>query len=249
MSLGLTQSQHTKPQLRPVCLAVWVGLAVSLGFDGDQPVGFVLEKKGEWLMEGAPARPISEGDRLPAGAKIRPKDGQQIGKNHSLTICLYTGQAKVFTEPSILPVKYDPSLVNRLWRAISGRYSGGYVHAMSRGSELSDGVVCQSNQIIDLSGVFHPNVAGEYQLQFTPLPGNAAKRSGPVMLRLDCPKKTPAPVRSDTLRPGIYQCTIIGPDHQPRDESKAWIMISGSHDYDRAATMYREAVRPERKVG
>src|SRR5271165_2715887 len=116
-------------EMRLACLGGGLVLALSLSSGcshTEDSVGFVLEKHGEWYLEKAPSRTLSEGDRIPAGAKIRPKkeEGQE-GEKSSLTICLYTGQAKVYTGAATLPARPDPSSVNRLCRAIAGRYSGG----------------------------------------------------------------------------------------------------------------------------
>ena len=240
---GLTCSLRRRTVATPlVCLLVWVAPGVSFGFVGDDSVGFVLEKHGDWLLEGKIARPISEGDRLPAGAKVRPKELQQKEKQDSLTICLYTGQARVYTAAATLPVRYDPSLANRIWCAIVGRYSGGYVHALSRGSQIADGVVRRSKQTIDLSAVFHPGAAGEYRLRFRSVSGNSVKAPETVTLRVDWSPKQHSPVRCDELRPGIYECAVVDEQGQPKDDSAAWILVSESFDYERAATTYRVAV-------
>jgi hypothetical protein len=221
-----------------VCLA----LAVTLGLAEDDSVGFVLEKHGEWLLEGPSPRLISEGDRIPGGAKLRPKEGRRGEDKSTITICLYTGQAKVYTGAATLPARYDPSLVNRLWRAIAGRYSGGYVHALSRGRGISDGVVRRENQRIDLSPVFHAEAAGEFRVRFTPVPGNAAKATGPVTLRFVRSPEQLAPAGSGELRPGLYECTIVDHKGQPKGDSTAWVLVAGAADFGRATAKYREAV-------
>ena len=136
-------------EMRLACLGGGLVLALSLSSGcshTEDSVGFVLEKHGEWYLEKAPSKTLSEGQEIPAGAKIRPKEEGQEGEKCLLTICLYTGQAKVYKGSkgsATLPARPDPSSVNRLCRAIAGRYSGGYIHALSRGKEISDGVVPQ----------------------------------------------------------------------------------------------------------
>jgi len=130
-------------EMRLACLGGGLVLALSLSSGcshTEDSVGFVLEKHGEWYLEKAPSQTLFEGKEIPAGAKIRPKEEGQEGEKCLLTICLYTGQAKVYTGPATLPARLDPSSVNPLSRVIGGRYSGGFIHALSRGKEISDGV-------------------------------------------------------------------------------------------------------------
>jgi hypothetical protein len=217
-------------------------LVPSLSSSKDETVGFVLEKHGEWYLDGAPSRALAEGDRLPAGAKIRPKQERPEGDKVSLTVCLYTGQAKVYIGPEILPARRDPSLVNRLWRAVAGRYSGGYVHALSRGKEISDGIVRLENRQIDLAPVFHADVEGEHQLRFTPMAPIPATTKGPVAIRFAWVPKRPSPVTAEGLRSGLYECVVVAQDGEPQGDATAWILLSEPGSYDRSAKTYREAV-------
>src|SRR5207302_1795219 len=62
------------------CVAFTALLAASPVI-ADEAVGFVLEQHGEWLMDGEPQRALSEGDELPPGATIRPKDAKATAKS------------------------------------------------------------------------------------------------------------------------------------------------------------------------
>jgi hypothetical protein len=222
------------------CLAVGVTLAGSLASATEESVGFVLEKHGDWIVDATPPRTLAEGDRIPAGAKVRPKEDSQGKKKHSLTICLYTGTAKVYTGPATLPARYDPSVASRLWRAIAGRHSGGYVRALSRGTEISDGVVRLENHQIDLSPVFHPDVESEYHLRFTSVARAPATK--PVTVRFQWSLKRPAPVKVEGLRSGLYECMVVAQDGQPQGDATNWVLVSEPRSYEQAAATYREAV-------
>jgi len=224
------------------CSGLDLLLVLSLSSSQDEIVGFVLEKHGEWYLDGAPSRALAEGDRLPAGAKIRPKQERPERDRVSLTVCLYTGQAKVYNGPEVLPARRDPSLVNRLWRAVAGRYSGGYVHALSRGKEISDGIVRLENRQIDLAPVFHPDVEGDHELRFTPMAPTPATSTGPVAIRFAWVLKRPAPVTAERLRSGLYECVVVAQDGEPQGDATAWILVSEPGSYDRSAKTYREAV-------
>jgi len=233
-------------EMRLACLGGGLVLALSLSSGcshTEDSVGFVLEKHGEWYLEKAPSRTLSEGDRIPAGAKIRPKkeEGQE-GEKSSLTICLYTGQAKVYTGAATLPARPDPSSVNRLCHAIAGRYSGGYIHALSRGKEISDGVVRQEKGRIDLAAVFHADIPGEHQVQFRHTAQSSANPPDPVTIRFVWDPKRSTTVNTVGLRPGLYECTVLSPGGQREGDATAWVLVSESPAYERAADTYREAV-------
>ena len=180
-------------EMRLACLGGGLVLALSLSSGcshTEDSVGFVLEKHGEWYLEKAPSKTLSEGQEIPAGAKIRPKEEGQEGEKCLLTICLYNGRAKVYrgidcvTGPATLFARPDPSsFINRLRRVIGGRYSGEYIHALSRGKEISDGVVRQEKGRIDLAAVFHADIPGEHQVQFRPTVQSSANPPGPVTIR------------------------------------------------------------------
>lgn len=210
----------------------------------------VRAREARGLVSGkAPSKTLSEGQEIPAGAKIRPKEEGQEGEKCLLTICLYNGQAKVYrgidciTGPATLPARPDPSsFINRLCRVIGGRYSGGYIHALSRGKEISDGVVRQEKGRIDLAAVFHADIPGEHQVQFRPTAQSSANPPGPVTIRFVWDPKRSTTVNTVGLRPGLYECTVLSQGGQWEGDATAWVLVSESPAYERAADTYREAV-------
>ena len=231
--------------MRLACLGGGLVLALSLSSGcshTEDSVGFVLEKHGEWYLEKAPSQTLSEGKGFRPGQRFDQKEEGQEGEKSSLTICLYTGQAKVYTGAATLPARPDPSSVNRLCRAIAGRYSGGYIHALSRGKEISDGVVRQEKGRIDLAAVFHTDIPGEHQVQFRPTAQSSANPPGPVTIRFVWDPKRSTTVNTVGLRPGLYECTVLSQGGQWEGDAAAWVLVSESPAYERAADTYREAV-------
>ena len=104
-------------EMRLACLGGGLVLALSLSSGcshTEDSVGFVLEKHGEWYLEKAPSRTLSEGDRDSGRGQDSTEEGRRTrGGKSSLTICLYTGQAKVYRGivpgPATLPARPDPS--------------------------------------------------------------------------------------------------------------------------------------------
>ena len=238
-------------EMRLACLGGGLVLALSVSSGcshTEDSVGFVLENYGDWYLEKAPSKTLSEGQEVPAGAKIRPKEEGQAGEKCLLTICLYNGQPKFYRRidcikgAATLPARPDPSSVNRLCRAIGGRYAGGYIHALSRGKEISDGVVRQEKGRIDLAAVFHADIPGEHQVQFRPTAQSSANPPGPVTIRFVWDPKRSTTVNTVGLRPGLYECTVLSQGGQWEGDATAWVLVSESPAYERAADTYREAV-------
>ena len=109
--------------------------------------------------------------------------------------------------------------------AIAGRYSGGYIHALSRGKEISDGVVRQEKGRIDLAAVFHADIPGEHQVQFRPTAQSSANPPGPVTIRFVWDPKRSTTVNTVGLRPGLYECTVLSQGGQREGDAAAWVLV------------------------
>ncbi len=204
-------------------------------------MGFVLEKHGAWYLEQEPSKALSEGDRVPAGAKIRPREVEQKeGEKCSLTVCFYTGQAKVYTGPATLPDRVAASPVARLCRAMAGRQPTGYVHAISRGNEVSDGVVRLENGQVDLAPIFHAGQPGEYQVEFKRASPSSANTPPAATLRFVYDAKRSLSVAAVGLSPGLFECAVLLPGGRPG--AAAWVLVSEPSAYAQAAEAYRQAV-------
>jgi hypothetical protein len=225
-------------------LAFGLGLTLSASSPDDEIVGFVLEKRGDWYLDGPQPRSLSEGDRLAEGATIRPKDQAPGKKKCSLTVCFSDGVAKVYSEPGTLTLrsKSNRSRLSRLWKVIAGRYSGGYVHAMSRGRELSDGVVELKNEQIDPSAIFHVDNPGEYHLRFALIATTPSTVGGAVTIKFKWDAKRPATVSAVGLRPGLYKCAVVAADGRVQGDATAWVLVREARAYAQAAKTYQEAV-------
>jgi hypothetical protein len=226
--------------------AAYLGLTLSLlstpaPAAGEETVGFVLEQVGEWQLDGKRPRAIAEGDGLPAGGSVRPKAARpadETAPRPKLIVCLYTGKAKVYTGPATLPGRRDPMPLSRIWAAVSRQPMSGYIHPVSRGIGIPDGVVKLNGGVIDPARAFRGLAAGEHGMRFDPI---APRRHGArtTTIRFAWDPEDPHPIPAGGLRPGLYRVTAPGEGTRPGEG--AWILLSAAPEYDRAARSYREA--------
>jgi hypothetical protein len=233
-------SQRGRAGRAALALGVTASLALTAAAAGGQDdVGFVLEMRGQWLVEGTPPRAIAEGDRLPAEAKVRPKEPDAKAKKKggaapALTVSLYTGKAAVYTGPATLPPRPSASLANRVWEVVTGKGMGGYAHLLSRA--LGDDAVARlDGETLDLTPVLKGPATDDYRLRFDRLvPGGGG---APVEVKV---ARGATSCRADGLLPGLYEVTVLA--SEGREAGRTWVLFTPPSGYDRAARTYAEAV-------
>jgi hypothetical protein len=206
---------------------------------GPEDVGFVLEMRGQWMVEGKSPRAIAEGDRLAGGARVRPEEPDSKAKKKAstpaLTVSFYDGTAQVYAKAVTLPLRPPKSRPKPIWEEISGQRMGGYVQMRAR-SFGDDTVAKLDGATLDLAPVFHGRpTTDDYRLQFDRL---VPDRDGaPIVLQV---AKGSTTCRTQGLRPGLYEVTVFAGEN--REAGRTWVLLTPPPGYDRASRTYAEAV-------
>jgi hypothetical protein len=222
--------------------SVW---AAGQADDEDEIVGFVLEVSGTWILDGSNPRKVSGGDPLPAGARLRP--APNAGKY--IIICHYTGKAERYTSAVELPRRTDPSLTQRIWRAIAGRPRGGLVRASVRGSDLLEDAVLQlKDGQMDLRPALQGLPAGYWKLELTTaLPKlnqtpDAAKAVKEASVLWDAEQSDSGLVQVDQFKAGLYELTVMDPNTGELAGDPVLVLVCDPSVFEENRKQFEEAL-------
>ncbi len=205
-----------------IALFVLSNAAAVCASENGKAVGFVMHVVGTWVREDQPSVHLAPGDQLPAGSVVRPEpDGES---SYRLTVSLYTGEIAAYHGRTSLPPSLEPSLVSRVWAAVSGRYNDRFARAMSRGSGVEDGVAVLANGTLTLRQELRPAQGVALKFHFLAEGGQAGVSVGPVLVSSTGGYWT---VSSPVLREGLWRVTVYdGADaaSEPTGE-QAWVLV------------------------
>jgi hypothetical protein len=227
-----------------------VALLVVIVADAQQQVGFVLNMRGNWVLNSSQS--LSPGSPLPAGGRVQVRNprsgdyieivnrGGQVIVNRS---CESGGCGQAITLPTA-----SRGVGSRLLEAAMALVASDPVKfavLLSRGGELREAVVKIAGEQVDLSAVLANKSRGTYLLRFEPrstgTPANA-KPIGPVSVDWE-PNKL-APVTISGLTPGLYVVQpLSNEDREPLEPgTESWVLFARPEKFDKAFCDFREAV-------
>jgi hypothetical protein len=204
------------------------------------PVGYVLERRGDWVLNNS-ATPLSPGQKLPAGGSIR----RRSASNDDFITIVDTGR-KVFasrncaSDPCRRPIDLpraapSRSFLGSLYDAAMETIFGSPVRSDSnliRSGGLLDGVVEYKDGKISVGAVVKPE--GEQYLRWRTVSlSSAGEWSKPARL------STEAIISG--LSPGLYEMNLMrsnGSNFEPVGSS--WILVTPAADYEKASAAFRE---------
>lgn len=215
-------------------------LAPSYAHAADDSAGFVLDIRGVWLEQAPAAKKLSGGDKVSPGATVYP---QKPGPNTFIVICLYTGEAKTYTDKTTLPKRVEPSLASRIWAAVHGHYRGGVVHAISRG-DVADSVVPITGQGIDVISLVERLPAGSYSLKFTPhaAAGAPQDETAPTTATIAWDPASEHAWAADKIAAGLYNVELLDNRSREPTGTAAALLVCSADSYESKSKAYAEAV-------
>ncbi len=225
-----------------------------------QQIGFVLEMKGDWLVNGAPIKGPGQG--LPPAAVIALKSQKNIrtGEELRITIILLNNQSipltchseescknARFTLPASLN-RESPAL-DRLWAASKRliwqdpeRYVPGLARSGdSKSEKLRDRVLLLDNDRLSIGDWFKAVEPANYSLVLVDFNREGATRS-PAVIPVTWTGDHDATVTVPNLKPGLYGARLMPAGRsavgQKAIGDDAWVLLSGPGTYDKHSTDY-----------
>jgi hypothetical protein len=222
----------------------------------------VVSIVGDWKYDGArisfalPLTPV-------LGACLSGSDGSVVLQTNDKTLHPFACE-KVLRDPACngkvsdgdrcaVPLnpqnwKSDGVVSGNFWESVKHFVIGDpekYMVAASRGMEesLTDAVVPEQAQNIDLEPAFRDMSAGQYWLTLAPLnPPAAAGR--PLEIRFS--PHSPVMVPAANLKPGLYRVLLVDKSGAPAG-SDCWILISSTESYPATSDAFRRATEMSAK--
>lgn len=227
-------------------LTCFIILSASTPGSSGQPVGYVLEIRGVWYVNGNPAATLKRWQELPASGVIRV---QSPSRYDTITIADMRGgilarrdcQANCVDPIRLPPRPAQPTLVRGILQTAMEWLWGSpdrYVAARSRGAELSDGIAKLVDGKIDLSPLL--TIQGKYQLRWRLLAPH--QKVEPVNWSEAIELK---PILSfSEFRPGLYEFEVLRRVGSGTEAiSSAWILVVLPEQYGDTKDSYDQAVR------
>lgn len=221
------------------------------------PVGFVLDIRGSWHLNGDRSQQVYKGSSLPAGGLLTfggdhqsaayVNIADQTGKLIISKRCGNTGACSVRL-PNAPPA--NDSLVGRvfrgimdLWRGEPGKY--GVFKSQGNNEELQEAVLKLAEGKVDLSLVLIGLKKGSFVLDFKPLsvPGEPTSRSRIGPLTLDWDPQKPASLSIPNLQPGLYEIRQLeeGSLEPSGPGTEAWVLVANPTDYEKLRSCFSRA--------
>jgi hypothetical protein len=224
-----------------------IGAIIVLGIHAKAQiyVGYVLEIRGNWYLNGNSSDTLQQRRKLPASSVIRI---QSPNRDDLITVVDMGGKiydsrdCAVNCSRSIrLPAApAQPTILGGLWQAAMDLLSGApnrYSAHRSRGGEISEGVVKFTDGKIDLSPVL--NIQGQNYLRWRAVPPDEKAEPGAWSETIESGKIVPF----SEFKPGLYEFNVlrkIGSAYEP--VSSAWILVSSAEDYEKTKKSYEQAI-------
>lgn len=227
-----------------------VALLVVIIAEAQQQVGFVLNVRGNWILNST--QTLKTGSPLPVSGRIQardPKSGDyiEIANRIGQVIINRSCNDRGCGQPITLPAD-SPGLGSRLFGAAMALIANDPVRfavLISRGGELRESVVKIVGEQVDLSAVFANKSRGSYLVRFEPksagTPANA-KPIGPISVDWDPNKLALVTVKG--LTPGLYVAQpLSNEDREPLEPgTESWVLFARPEKFDEAFCEFHEAV-------
>lgn len=227
-----------------------VALVATIVADAQPQVGFVLNVRGDWVLNNSQVlkigTPVTANGRVQARGR---RDGDFIevadrgGRVIARRACNSGGCGQVIVLPAA-----SPGVGYRLFgaaMALLNNDSERFVVLLSRGGELREAVVKTAGEQVDLSAVLANMSAGTYLLRFEPKSAGTpagARTLGPISVEWDPAKLTHVTVPG--LTPGLY---VVQPlnneDREPLEPgTESWVLFVRPEKFDKTSCEFKEAV-------
>ena len=240
-------------------------LSFSLSVQAQQKFGYVLDIRGEWLVNGSAK--LSKGSALNVDASITPANPSDA--NSYIVVADRTGNifdrrncgSGECAKPIKLPTTAvaEQSFVSRLMGAAMALVSSEpakYSSFVSRGADLREAVVKLSANQVDLQEVFKNMQGDKYLVRFEPIGKKkpaAAVATKPMAFNWD-PHK-PAPLDAPGLKPGLYRVSVAevslleSEGGSEPSGNEAWVLVTTSEYYSKAVPSFVAAQNVTRQWG
>ncbi len=225
---------------------IGIGAIVALGISANAQtyVGYVLEIRGSWYLNGNPSNTLQQIQKLPASSVIRV---QSPNRYDSITIVdmssnVYASRncAVNCSKPIRLPAaSAQPTFLGGLWQGAMDLLWGSpdrYDAHRNRSGEVSDGIVKLMDGKIDLNSIL--NVQGRYYLRWRIVPNEKAE-PGAWSETIELKKI----VSFSEFKPGLYEFDVLRKNESSYEPiSSAWILVSSAEDYEKTKKSYVQAI-------
>ncbi|HSE15602.1 MAG TPA: hypothetical protein VLB46_01030 [Pyrinomonadaceae bacterium] len=210
-----------------------------------QPVGYVLEIRGAWYLNGNPANSLRRWQSLPASSVIHI---QSPGRSDTITVAdmrggiLFRRDCPTDCQRPVRlpPPPAQPTLAHGILQAAVEWLWGSpdrYVAARSRGGEISDGIVKLVDGKIDLKPLLH--VEGRYHQHWRSLTRNQKVETATWSEAVELSPNVSFP----DLKSGLYEFELlrrVGTELE--GVSSAWVLVVLPEDYETAMESHAQAV-------
>lgn len=240
-------------------------LSFSLSVQAQQKFGYVLDIRGDWLVNGSAK--LSKGSALNVDVSITPANPSDT--NSYIVVADRTGNifdrrncgSGECAKPIKLPTTAiaEQSFVSRLMGAAMALVSSEpakYSSFVSRGADLREAVVKLSANQVDLQEVFKNMQGDKYLVRFEPIGKKkpaAAVPTKPMAFSWD-PQK-PAPLDAPGLKPGLYRVSVAevslleSEGGSEPTGNEAWVLVTTSEYYSKAVPSFVAAQNVTRQWG
>jgi hypothetical protein len=241
-------------------------LCCAQGARAQQTFGYVLEIRGDWVLNRNAGAKLSKGSRLSVGNVITPSDpsdgGSYIviadrgGNIFERRDCSNGGEC---ARPIRLPasVATSPSALSRVFVAVVGIVAsdpGKYASFVSRGADLQEAVLKLDAQKLDLAQVFRNMPGDRYFVRFERMDKGPKAEAKPLELEYEWDSQKPAPLGAGSLAPGLYKVSVrevslLAPEEDEPSGNEAWVLVATPKGYAKAAPSFDAALKMTKQWG
>jgi hypothetical protein len=244
-------------------LILWIAGSLQ----AQQKFGFVLDVKGDWILNGNGAAKLSKGSSLNVSSVIsaaNPSDSSSY-------IVIADRSGNVFDKRNCsnpaacanairLPASIgsQQSVASRLIGAAMALISSEpskYASFVSRGADLEEAVVKLSDRKLELNQVFRNMQTDRYLVRFEKISKNKKDTGALKPFPFTWEAKKPAPLNVGDLSPGLYRVSVLEvsllePEggNEPSG-NEAWVLVTTPNNYAKAAPSFDAALNVTRDWG
>lgn len=255
-----------RPALLRAAGATLVLLFCARGAHAQQTFGYVLDVRGDWLLNGNAK--LSKGSSLGVGGVITaadPSDGGSYivvadrgGNIFERRACANGGEC---ASPIRLPstARASQSYLARVMGAamrLVASQPGKYAAFISRsgGGDLREAVVKLDAQRLDVRQVFENMPGDRYLVRFESLGQGRKAGAKPLEVEFDWDSRKPAPLGAKDIGPGLYRVTVrevslLAPEEGEPSGNEAWVLVARPRGYAKAAPSFDAALKVTRQWG
>ncbi len=213
-------------------------------------VGFVLDVRGDWVVEGGMGGKLRVGQALAAGATIRAAPPQPqwrlvIALANGTTLARSCDPVERCREALVLPdsTAEQPGFWGRAKAAAAalfGHPPERFAATLARGAAASDGVALLEAGTLHLDSILGDLPAGRYAVSLKSIePAGAAAVVRDMPLALS-EAAVGARIEVPGLAPGLYEMTVRA-ETNPDEATSAWVLALGSARHRQGREAYDAA--------